>query len=66
MKTSKPIQAVFIDRDGTIGGSDKVIFPGEFELFPFSSKALEILKKADIPVFSFTNQPGNITRRSTA
>jgi hypothetical protein len=24
------IQAVFIDRDGTLGGSDTVIYPGDF------------------------------------
>ncbi|MBP1947080.1 histidinol phosphatase-like enzyme [Virgibacillus litoralis] len=28
------IQAIFIDRDGTIGGSDQVVYPGEFQLFP--------------------------------
>ena len=52
------LQAVFIDRDGTLGGSDTVIYPGEFELFPFSAEALTMLHDARIPVFSFTNQPG--------
>lgn len=28
------IQAVFIDRDGTIGGSDKVIYPGSLNCLP--------------------------------
>lgn len=52
------LQAVFIDRDGTLGGSDNVIYPGEFELFPFSREALNMLKDAKIRMFSFTNQPG--------
>lgn len=52
------IQAVFIDRDGTIGGTDEVIYPGEFELFNFSKEAIKILKKRKIKKFSFTNQPG--------
>ncbi|WP_442599966.1 HAD-IIIA family hydrolase [Neobacillus sp. D3-1R] len=52
------IQAVFIDRDGTIGGSDKVIYPGEFELFPHVAESVQLLKKSGILIFSFTNQPG--------
>lgn len=52
------IEAVFIDRDGTIGGSNEVVYPGEFELFPFTLKSMEMLKNAGILVFSFTNQPG--------
>ena len=27
------MQAVFIDRDGTIGGTDEILYPGAFELF---------------------------------
>jgi hypothetical protein len=27
------IQAVFVDRDGTIGGNDTVVYPGEFQLY---------------------------------
>jgi histidinol-phosphate phosphatase family protein len=52
------IQAVFIDRDGTIGGSDKVIYPGEFELFPGVVQSFHLLKKSGILICSFTNQPG--------
>jgi histidinol-phosphate phosphatase family protein len=52
------IQAVFIDRDGTLGGSDKVIYPGDFELFPGVQESINLLKDNDILVFSFTNQPG--------
>lgn len=54
----KKIQAVFIDRDGTIGGTNDVVYPGEFELFPFTKEALDILKEREIAIFSFTNQPG--------
>ncbi|MBM7691427.1 histidinol-phosphate phosphatase family protein [Peribacillus deserti] len=52
------IQAVFIDRDGTIGGSGNVVYPGEFRLFPSADTALLQLKKAGKLLFSFTNQPG--------
>ncbi len=52
------IQAVFIDRDGTLGGSDKVIYPGDFELFPGVQVSINLLKDNHILVFSFTNQPG--------
>jgi histidinol-phosphate phosphatase family protein len=51
-------QAVFIDRDGTLGGSDKVIYPGVFELFPGVKESIKLLKDNDILVYSFTNQPG--------
>lgn len=52
------LQAVFVDRDGTLGGSDQVIYPGEFKLFPYSADALTMLRDAGIRIFSFTNQPG--------
>lgn len=52
------IQAIFIDRDGTIGGDTTIHYPGEFTLFPFTREALETLKKQNIKRFSFTNQPG--------
>lgn len=58
MSPSKNIKAVFIDRDGTIGGSDEVVFPGAFELFPYSARSFKLLKNAGISIFSFTNQPG--------
>ncbi|UFU00147.1 HAD-IIIA family hydrolase [Radiobacillus kanasensis] len=51
-------QAIFIDRDGTIGGTDKVIYPGEFQLFPFVEDAMGKLKKSGYLTISFTNQPG--------
>jgi histidinol-phosphate phosphatase family protein len=52
------LQAVFFDRDGTIGGSDAVEYPGEFKLFPYTAQVIERLKVKGIQVFSFTNQPG--------
>ncbi|MBT2716578.1 HAD-IIIA family hydrolase [Bacillus sp. ISL-57] len=55
---AKNIQAVFVDRDGTIGGSDSVVYPGEFTLFPFASESIKLLKNDNKMVLSFTNQPG--------
>ncbi len=54
----KHIQAIFIDRDGTIGGDHTVHYPGAFTLFPFTQKCLHALKNQNIKLFSFTNQPG--------
>ncbi|WP_096272107.1 HAD-IIIA family hydrolase [Paucisalibacillus globulus] len=52
------MKAVFIDRDGTIGGSDQVEYPGEFELFPHVRDSIDQLKKSGLLICSFTNQPG--------
>lgn len=53
------IQAVFIERDGTMGGgNDTAIYPGEFELFPGVKESIRDLKEAGILTLSFTNQPG--------
>jgi histidinol-phosphate phosphatase family protein len=52
------MKAAFIDRDGTIGGSDQVEYPGEFELYPQVRDALEELKQSGMLICSFTNQPG--------
>lgn len=51
------IEAVFIDRDGTLGGGTSVIFPSEFSAFSFTEEAIRLLKINGIKVFSFTNQP---------
>lgn len=53
----KEIQAIFLDRDGTIGGEDEVIFPKEFTLYPNSNIAIKQLLDLNISLFSFTNQP---------
>jgi histidinol-phosphate phosphatase family protein len=59
------IQAVFIDRDGTLGGSDKVIYPGDFEIFPGVRESIKLLKDKNILVYAFTNQPGIANREAT-
>jgi HAD superfamily hydrolase (TIGR01662 family) len=51
------MKAVFIDRDGTIGGGDEVTFPDTFQLYPFSQRAIHILKEHHYKVLAFTNQP---------
>lgn len=35
------IKAIFIDRDGTIGGDTTIHYPGSFTLFPFTKAALQ-------------------------
>ncbi|MFD0618941.1 HAD-IIIA family hydrolase [Paenibacillus sp. GCM10027629] len=50
------IEAVFIDRDGTIGGNGHFIHPNHFELFPYAQPAIDMLKLNHIKVFAFTNQ----------
>jgi HAD superfamily hydrolase (TIGR01662 family) len=52
----KDIQAVFLDRDGTIGGTGHFIHPKDFVLFPFAQESIELLKKDGLKVFAFTNQ----------
>lgn len=51
-------KAIFVDRDGTIGGTDTVVYPGEFQLFPFVEESFIRLKESGKLVLSFTNQPG--------
>ncbi len=51
------LKAVFIDRDGTLGGGDEVTFPKDFELFSFSRLAMQQLKKSGYRLIAFTNQP---------
>lgn len=55
-KQSLEIQAVFIDRDGTIGGTGHFIHPKDFVLFPNAREAIRLLKNNGLPVFAFTNQ----------
>lgn len=52
------IEAVFLDRDGTIGGGDTIHYPGAFELYPFTQALIDRLKEDGIRILSFTNQPG--------
>jgi len=52
----KEIQAVFLDRDGTIGGTGHFIHPKDFSLYEGVAEALDKLKQANIKIFAFTNQ----------
>jgi len=60
------IQAVFIDRDGTMGGvGTEVIYPSFFQLYSFTEDAFKILKDYKVKIFAFTNQPGISLGKST-
>lgn len=50
------MKAVFLDRDGTIGGTGGGIHPFEFSLYEFAPKAIKSLNEIGIKVFLFTNQ----------
>ncbi len=50
------IEAVFVDRDGTIGGTGHFIHPKDFSPYSFSRAALQILKDNNIKTFACTNQ----------
>lgn len=52
----KHLQAVFVDRDGTMGGTGHFLHPRDFELFPWSGPAIQLMKDAGLKVFAFTNQ----------
>ncbi|AZN41167.1 HAD-IIIA family hydrolase [Paenibacillus albus] len=59
------LQAVFIDRDGTIGGTGHFIHPREFVLFPGAQEALLALKEKGIKVIALTNQHNIAKGRAT-
>lgn len=48
--------AVFMDRDGTIGGTGDWEHPLKFELYEDAPEAIKLLKNNGIKVFIFTNQ----------
>ncbi len=50
------IEAVFLDRDGTIGGNGHFIHPDEFKPYENLFSAIKKLKDRDIRIFAFTNQ----------
>ncbi len=50
------VKAVFLDRDGTIGGTGGGIHPFEFSLYGFAPQAIKSLNELGIKVFLFTNQ----------
>lgn len=49
-------QAVFLDRDGTLGGTGHFIHPREFSLYPYTLEAIQLLKSMGVRLFAFTNQ----------
>ncbi|TSB47760.1 HAD-IIIA family hydrolase [Alkalicoccobacillus porphyridii] len=50
------LQAVFIDRDGTLGGDGHFIHPKDFAPYSFSRGALNKLKHHHIKILALTNQ----------
>ncbi|WP_409250889.1 D-glycero-alpha-D-manno-heptose-1,7-bisphosphate 7-phosphatase [Bacillus sp. SCS-153A] len=48
--------AVFLDRDGTIGGTGGGMHPFEFSMYEFTPKAIKLLNDLGVKVFLFTNQ----------
>ncbi|WP_440118958.1 HAD-IIIA family hydrolase [Paenibacillus sp. QZ-Y1] len=56
IKYKYDVQAVFLDRDGTIGGTGHFIHPQAFKLYPNAQDAIHLLKKSGLKVFAITNQ----------
>ena len=50
------LDAVFIDRDGTLGASEDVVYPDTFVPFNYVKDCFSRLKQAGIKVFIFSNQ----------
>ncbi|PEU18152.1 hypothetical protein COL20_13330 [Bacillus sp. AFS075034] len=50
------VVGVFIDRDGTIGGTGGGMHPFEFSMYDFSPQSIKLLNDLGIKVFLFTNQ----------
>lgn len=50
------IEAIFLDRDGTIGGNGHFIHPDKFKPYDNFNDAIKRLKEKGIKIFSFTNQ----------
>lgn len=59
------IQAIFIDRDGTIGGTDEICYPDELELYNGVEESIWKLSRKGIQLYGFTNQPGITKGKST-
>jgi D-glycero-D-manno-heptose 1,7-bisphosphate phosphatase len=49
-------QAVFLDRDGTLGGDGGFCHPDAFTLYPQAPHAIKLLNKAGLKVVVITNQ----------
>ncbi|MFJ5768710.1 D-glycero-alpha-D-manno-heptose-1,7-bisphosphate 7-phosphatase [Psychrobacillus sp. NPDC093180] len=50
------MKAVFLDRDGTIGGTGGGVHPLDFSMYDFAPQAIKSLNEIEIKVFLFTNQ----------
>jgi histidinol-phosphate phosphatase family protein len=59
------LQAVFVDRDGTIGGTGHFIHPNDFELYPYSQEAIRLMKDHGCKIIAFTNQHNISKGRAT-
>ncbi|MEW5934609.1 MAG: HAD-IIIA family hydrolase [Bacillota bacterium] len=56
MAATCQLEAVFLDRDGTIGGTGYFVHPRDFQPYPYTEKAIRLLHAAGVKVFAFTNQ----------
>lgn len=52
----KKIEAIFFDRDGTLGGTGHFIHPSAFELYDNAREMLKMLSGLEVLKFGFTNQ----------
>jgi HAD superfamily hydrolase (TIGR01662 family) len=50
------MKAVFLDRDGTMGGTGGGVHLFEFTLYDFTASSIKLLNSLGIKVFLFTNQ----------
>ncbi len=50
------MKAVFIDRDGTMGGGYYIEYPTDYTAFDFTKDAFALLKENSFAPFVFTNQ----------
>lgn len=50
------LQAVFLDRDGTLGGTGYFIHPRDFTPYPWAAEAIGRLRRAGLRIFALTNQ----------
>lgn len=50
-------KAIFIDRDGTLGGGTGVVYPGDFVPYDGALGTLAMLRQSGYLLLAFTNQP---------
>lgn len=53
---NKKIEAIFFDRDGTLGGTGHFVHPKNFVLYECTTEMLNVLKDYKVLKFGFTNQ----------